>query len=86
MGLGGEGGGPEGAAVEVLQVKFCTQAVDAPGPTVTSSSSRGSCRGASDSGHPRSGGRSCCAVDSTGAELAQVQFLGIGRCPCCAGH
>ena len=47
---------------------------------------RGSCRGASDSVHPWSGGRSCCAVDSTGAELAQVQFLDSGRCPCCAGH
>ena len=34
MGLGegaaGRGGGAEGAAVEVLQVKFYTQAVDAP--------------------------------------------------------
>ena len=37
-GPGGGGGGAEGAAVEALQVKFNTQAVDAPGTNSDSSS------------------------------------------------
>ena len=80
-------GGAEGAAVEVLEVLSSTQAVDAPG---TNSDKflqlEGRINGASDSVHPQSGGRSCCAVDSTGAVLVQVQLLDCSRCPCCAGH
>ena len=67
----GAAGGGGGAAVEVLQVQFSTQAVDTPG---TNSDKflqlEGRIDGVLASLHPQSGGRSCCAVDSTGAVLA----------------
>ena len=79
MGLG-EGrpgrGKAEGAAVEVLQVHFSTKMVDA---SVVSSDNfqqpKFQIIFASISFYPQSGGHSCCAADSTGAVLVQVQLL-----------
>ena len=70
-------------AVEVLQAQFSTQAVDAPGNNSDKfQQPEGRIDGASDTVYPQSGGRSCCAVASSGALLVQVQLLDSGRCPC----
>ena len=79
---GGGGGGGRNFAGSVQH-----QGGRSPDPTATSSSSpRVVSMVPSDSVHPQSGGRSCCAVVSTGAVLVQLQLLDSGRCPCCAGH
>ena len=77
-GRGGGGSGGRGSAGQVLHLsgwRSRDQQRQVP-------AAQGSCRSASDTVHPWSGGRSCCAVVSTGAELVQVQFLDSGRCPC----
>ena len=79
-------GGRRGRRSRLCRSSSTPRRLTLPGPTATVPAARGSCRGASDTVHPWSGGRSCCAVDSTGAELVQVQFLDSGRCPCCASH
>ena len=82
----GRGGGAEGAAVEVLQAQFGTPAVDAPGTNSDELQQPEGCiDGASDAVYPQCGGRSCCAVASTGAVLVQLQLPDSGRCPCCTG-
>ena len=72
VGGGGDGRGSAGSV----------QAADAP--VIFSDKfqqPKGLIDGASDSVSPQSGGRSCCAVDSTGAVPVQVQLLDSGRCP-----
>ena len=67
------------AAVEVLQVQFITQVVHASANNSDKfPQSEGRFEGASGS-VPQGGGYSCCAADSTGAVLVQMQLLGSDR-------